>query len=257
MALSNYSYWDTFHQFNAETTVFAQTEANEQLPSELQGCSDYLDFGDYVYSCNSTTDHLFNQHSMFYSSEINYDYLLPGHFQEVLPKRQKLAACGFQEYSLEVPVPPLPEYPPLMAPPVYRSYATCDGGGVKRQPATSGGSLSAQSIAARQRRRKITDKTQQLGKLIPGGQKMNTAEMFGAAHKYIKFLQAQVGILEFAVKSYDHQENKASSFPEEEEQHYLHGLLESPLIQEKLFSAEKCLVPKTFVQSLNIDYQSS
>lgn len=56
--------------------------------------------------------------------------------------------------------------------------------------------LSAQSVAARLRRRKITEKTQELGKLIPGGQKMNTAEMFQAASKYIKFLQAQVGMLE-------------------------------------------------------------
>ena len=57
-------------------------------------------------------------------------------------------------------------------------------------------SLSAQSIAARQRRRKITDKTQELGKLIPGAHKMNTAEMFHAAFKYMKYLQAQVGVLQ-------------------------------------------------------------
>jgi dihydroxyacetone kinase len=64
-----------------------------------------------------------------------------------------------------------------------------------KKPST-GVSLSAQSIAARERRRKITEKTQQLGKLIPGGNKMNTAEMFQAASKYVKFLQAQIGILE-------------------------------------------------------------
>lgn len=56
--------------------------------------------------------------------------------------------------------------------------------------------LSAQSIAARQRRRKITEKTQELGKLIPGGNKMNTAEMFQAAYKYVKFLQSQVYLLQ-------------------------------------------------------------
>lgn len=64
-----------------------------------------------------------------------------------------------------------------------------------------GGSLSAQSVAARQRRKKITDKTQELGKLIPGGHKMNTAEMFHAASNYIKYLQAQVGILQFMMAS--------------------------------------------------------
>lgn len=56
--------------------------------------------------------------------------------------------------------------------------------------------VSAQSIAARERRRKITEKTQELGKMIPGGTKMNTAEMLDAASKYVKYMQAQVGILE-------------------------------------------------------------
>ena len=57
-------------------------------------------------------------------------------------------------------------------------------------------SVSAQSIAARERRRKITEKTQELGRLIPGCSKMNTAEMLQTASKYVKYLQAQVGILE-------------------------------------------------------------
>ena len=56
--------------------------------------------------------------------------------------------------------------------------------------------VSVQSIAARERRRKITEKTQELGKLVPGGNKMNTAEMLQSAFKYIKYLQAQVGILQ-------------------------------------------------------------
>ncbi|PNX82310.1 transcription factor bHLH52-like protein, partial [Trifolium pratense] len=56
--------------------------------------------------------------------------------------------------------------------------------------------ISPQSIAARERRRKITEKTQELGKLVPGGSKMNTAEMFNAAANYVKFLQAQVGMLQ-------------------------------------------------------------
>lgn len=56
--------------------------------------------------------------------------------------------------------------------------------------------LPSQSIAARKRRRRITEKTQELGKLIPGSQKHNTAEMFHAAAKYVKFLQAQIEILQ-------------------------------------------------------------
>ncbi|KAJ8631304.1 hypothetical protein MRB53_024627 [Persea americana] len=61
---------------------------------------------------------------------------------------------------------------------------------------SNGGCLSAQSMACRQRRKRISEKIQELGKLIPGGNKMNTAEMLQAAFNYMKYLQAQVGILE-------------------------------------------------------------
>lgn len=56
--------------------------------------------------------------------------------------------------------------------------------------------ISSQSIAARERRKRIAEKIHELGKIIPGGQKLNTAEMFQAASKYVKFLQSQVGILQ-------------------------------------------------------------
>lgn len=62
--------------------------------------------------------------------------------------------------------------------------------------------VTAQSITARKRRRKIANKTQELSKLIPGAHRMNTADMFGAAYKYIKLLKVQVGILDF-MASYD------------------------------------------------------
>lgn len=55
--------------------------------------------------------------------------------------------------------------------------------------------MSAQTVAARQRRKKISDKTLELGKLVPGGSKMNTADMYLAAFKYVKFLEAQIGNL--------------------------------------------------------------
>ncbi|KAJ6770795.1 TRANSCRIPTION FACTOR BHLH83-RELATED [Salix purpurea] len=95
------------------------------------------------------------------------------------------------------------------------------------------------SIAARERRRKITEKTQDLGKLIPGGHKMNTAEMFQAASKYVKFLQAQIGVLELMGSTQELQTL----------------LITSPTIQEKLYSEEKCLVPRDFVQTIANDCQ--
>ncbi|XP_058071282.1 transcription factor bHLH52-like [Magnolia sinica] len=112
-----------------------------------------------------------------------------------------------------------------------------------------GTSVSAQSVAARQRRKKISEKTQELGKLIPGGNKLNTAEMFHAAFKYVKFLQAQVGILELMGPT-QMQESKVATDVEG-----LNILLSSPRIQEKLYEEEKCMVPKGLVQALAKDQE--
>ncbi|KAG5552571.1 hypothetical protein RHGRI_010602 [Rhododendron griersonianum] len=177
------------------------------------------------------------------------------------PKRQKCYEDDYYDYCYYPEEELMPSLkpdgfvanPPLLIPefslpseiygPVVPAF---DYGGCGDQEASSGGggggSLSAQSIAARQRRRKITEKTQELGKLIPGGHKMNTAEMFHAASKYIKYLQAQVGILEF-MGSAAHEESLLHT-------RQLQALASSPSIQEKLYSSDKCLVPKQFVGTL-------
>ncbi|XP_022994858.1 uncharacterized protein LOC111490459 [Cucurbita maxima] len=110
----------------------------------------------------------------------------------------------------------------------------------KQLPSSSNAS-SVQTIAARERRRRITAKTQELGELIPGGVKMNTAEMLNSAFKYVKFLQAQVAILQLKQET-EHE-------LEEQETEDLQ-ILDSAMIQEKLYSEEQCLVPKGFVQNL-------
>ncbi|XP_010478497.1 PREDICTED: transcription factor bHLH52-like [Camelina sativa] len=104
--------------------------------------------------------------------------------------------------------------------------------------------LSAQSIAARKRRRRITEKTHELGKLIPGSQKHNTAEMFQAAAKYVKFLQAQIEI--FQLK----QTNTWESSKVGREMQFL---LASQGIQEKLSTEEVCVVPREMVQVLKAE----
>ncbi|KAL6561889.1 hypothetical protein OROGR_002896 [Orobanche gracilis] len=87
---------------------------------------------------------------------------------------------------------------------------------------------------------------------------MNTAEMLQAAYKYIKFMQAQFVILEFLI-SY-HQENKNGEPPSESDEELdlmqLHFLLESPVIQEKLYSTGKCLIPLKFTQEINHQQQT-
>ncbi|KAH0986286.1 hypothetical protein GBA52_013463 [Prunus armeniaca] len=109
--------------------------------------------------------------------------------------------------------------------------------------------VTAQSIAARERRRKITEKTQELGKLVPGGSKMNTAEMLTAAYNFVKYLQAQVGILEF-MGSF----KELKGAPPAEELR----AVAFPIIQEKLYLENNCLVPEKFVEILakHFDAQS-
>ncbi|KAJ0259777.1 Myc-type [Hirschfeldia incana] len=111
------------------------------------------------------------------------------------------------------------------------------------QEGTKKPTLSSQSIAARERRRRIADKTQELTKLIPGGQKLNTAEMFQAAAKYVKFLQSQVGILQMMQTT---KKTQGISNAEIETQ----VLLGSQVIQEKLSAEEVCLVPCEMVRDL-------
>ncbi|KAL7102562.1 hypothetical protein ACP275_08G127500 [Erythranthe tilingii] len=277
-ALSYYSNWDTFQpseMMNTDTSFLAQQET-QLFPDQFFDYDSFDElFPDSSYS--NEIDHLFEPNDILYSESYNNnipnqlpynnnnlltplpDYTLHTPLVEFDPfqdlKRQKVFdAYNFPLYSDQLISPSLlqdnyqpefvlPEF--VTAPPVYSggSYAETV---TKPPPASGGGSLSAQSASARQRRRKITEKTHELGKLVPGGQKMNTAEMLQSAYKYIKFLKAEVGMLESMGGSYNHQENGDQS-------ELMHGLITSPLIQEKLYSAEKCLVPEKFVQALTND----
>ncbi|KAL5977055.1 hypothetical protein ACLOJK_021395 [Asimina triloba] len=144
---------------------------------------------------------------------------------------------------------PAPElFPEFLFPPEELQIPLMGShGGADSSGKPIGASSSAQSIAARQRRKRISEKTQELGKLIPGGNKLNTAEMLQAAFKYVKFLQAQVAILELMGPSLG-SEVAAASHAEA-----LHTLLSSTVVQEKLYEEEKCVVPAAVAEALAKD----
>ncbi|KAF9667147.1 hypothetical protein SADUNF_Sadunf16G0302900 [Salix dunnii] len=239
---------------------------------ELFGCNDNLMFSDtFINPLYEVEDQLFYSDSytnllpFFSSPSDNLSSLSPEIFpledveSYAYPKRQKLytdhfnadLATGFYEGYLPNPNPgpaeslpeiPVPE-PKFQVPTNFNAWRT-ESVMNSKKPSTGVG-LSAQSIAARERRRKITEKTHELAKLIPGGNKMNTAEMFQAASKYVKFLQAQIGILELMGTT---QENKVAMHA-----HDLQTLVTSSTIQEKLYLEQKCLVPRDFVQTIAND----
>ncbi|CAN1230976.1 Transcription factor bHLH52 [Linum grandiflorum] len=178
------------------------------------------------------------------------EFLLPPqlHFTESYPHQDFVIPEEDSVFQFDgVIIPPAPEFihePTFLIPnalplPVFQPPAGEFSIGKPDDEAAKKSELSAQSIAARKRRRRISEKTQELGKLIPGGNKMNTADMFQAAAKYVRFLQAQLAVLQLTT---------SLQMPKEMEK-----IVTSPEVQKKLYSEEKCLVPTELLHALAID----
>lgn len=70
---------------------------------------------------------------------------------------------------------------------VRRNRRRGNGGGVKL-------STDPQSVAARERRHRISDRFKILQSLVPGGSKLDTVSMLEEAIHYVKFLKMQISI---------------------------------------------------------------
>ncbi|XP_068651667.1 transcription factor bHLH52-like [Aristolochia californica] len=257
MALSYYfSDYGTYQYLNPEMSDFHEMEASHgnEFLCFCDSCGNLNTLLDGFYHpedpCGQLLPHFPPQDRSF-SDNLLPEYLFqPDEFDYFhYPKR----ARTYADFS-----PAEPQFNPfdgsvlnsVHAPEFFTGFAASEfqapvSGGTETKK-SEGGSLSAQSVAARQRRKKISEKTQELGKLIPGGNKMNTAEMFQAAFNYVKFMEAQVALLEF-MGSFQETEKDAGGLEG------FHALICSPKIQEKLYEDGKCMVPKEFAGILAMD----
>ncbi|XP_059664575.1 uncharacterized protein LOC132310419 [Cornus florida] len=108
----------------------------------------------------------------------------------------------------------------------------------------------AQSEMARQRRHKISNKTRCLQKLLPWDKKMDMATMLEETYKYIKFLQAQVSVLQsmprdsssFAIQNPSNVDgNVLGALGRLNRQQLLEVMLNSPVAQTVLYSRGCCV----------------
>ncbi|RYQ97618.1 hypothetical protein S83_061862 [Arachis hypogaea] len=76
------------------------------------------------------------------------------------------------------------------------TYSSCSSSSSSPPSSLRAKPLPPKSNFARQRRQKLSEKTRCLQKLMPWDKKMDQATLFEQAYSYVKFLQAQVSVLQ-------------------------------------------------------------
>ncbi|KAJ7961198.1 Transcription factor [Quillaja saponaria] len=67
-------------------------------------------------------------------------------------------------------------------------------------------STDPQSVAARERRHRISDRFKILQSMVPGGTKMDTVSMLEEAIQYVKFLKTQIWLHQTMINFVDHED---------------------------------------------------
>ncbi|XP_022144026.1 transcription factor LAX PANICLE [Momordica charantia] len=85
-----------------------------------------------------------------------------------------------------------------------KSGGGCSDGGGKRSKGVVKLSTDPQSVAARERRHRISDRFKILQSLVPGGTKMDTVSMLDEAIHYVKFLKTQIWLHQTMINFVDY-----------------------------------------------------
>lgn len=76
-------------------------------------------------------------------------------------------------------------------------------------------STDPQSVAARERRHRISDRFKILQSMVPGGNKMDTVSMLEEAIHYVKFLKAQIWLHQTMINFVDNNQDSPMFLPSE------------------------------------------